>query len=79
MTRRVTRLVEEGLVRRAEADADGRGVVVALTEAGLARLAETAPVKARGISKQFVAHLDDQELAILERALGKVIIDCSFG
>jgi DNA-binding MarR family transcriptional regulator len=79
MTRRITRLVEEGLVRRADADADGRGVVVALTDAGLARLAETAPVHARGISKLFVAQLDDQELAILERALGKVIIDCSFG
>jgi DNA-binding MarR family transcriptional regulator len=79
MTRRVTRLVEEGLVRRADADADGRGVVVALTDAGLARLAETAPVHARGISKLFVSKLDDQELAILEGALGKVIIDCSFG
>ena len=79
MTRRVARLVEEGLVRRADADVDGRGVVVALTDAGVARLAETAPVHARGISKLFVAQLDDQELAILERALGKVIIDCSFG
>src|SRR6266511_4559744 len=79
MTRRVARLVDEGLVRRANADADGRGVVVALTDAGVARLAETAPAHARGISKLFVARLDDQELAILERALGKVIIDCSFG
>ena len=79
MTRRVARLVEEGLVRRADADADGRGVVVALTDAGVARLVETAPVHARGISQLFVAQLDDQELAILERALGKVIIDCSFG
>jgi len=79
MTRRVARLVDEGLVRRADADADGRGVVVALTDAGIARLAETAPAHARGISKLFVAQLDDQELAILERALGKVIIDCSFG
>jgi DNA-binding MarR family transcriptional regulator len=79
MTRRVARLVDEGLVRRADADADGRGVVVALTDAGVARLSETAPVHARGISKLFVAQLDDQELAILERALGKVIIDCSFG
>jgi DNA-binding MarR family transcriptional regulator len=79
MTRRVTRLVEEGFLRRADADADGRGVVVALTDAGLARLAETAPVHARGISQLFVAQLDDQELAILERALSKVIIDCSFG
>jgi DNA-binding MarR family transcriptional regulator len=79
MTRRVARLVDEGLVRRADADTDGRGVVVALTDAGVARLAETAPVHARGISKLFVAPLDDQELEILERALGKVIIDCSFG
>ena len=79
MTRRVARLVNEGLVRRADADADGRGVVVALTDAGVARLEETAPANARGISKLFVAQLDDQELAILERALGKVIIDCSFG
>jgi len=79
MTRRVARLVDEGLVRRADADADGRGVVVALTDAGIARLSETAPVHARGISKLFVAQLDDQELAILEGALSKVIIDCSFG
>src|SRR2546422_11493026 len=42
MTRRVARLVGEGLVRRADVDADGRGVVVALTDAGMARLAETA-------------------------------------
>ena len=79
MTRRVARLVDEGLVRRADADADGRGVVVALTDAGVARLTETAPAHARGISKLFVAQLDDQELAVLERALGKVIVDCSFG
>src|SRR5437762_8296699 len=79
MTRRVARLADEGLVRRADADADGRGVVVALTDAGVARLAETAPVHARGISKLFVEQLDDHELAVLERALGKVIIDCSFG
>lgn len=79
MTRRVARLVDEGLVRRAGATGDGRGVVVALTDQGLARLVETAPVHARGISKLFVEQLDDQELAVLERALSKVIIDCSFG
>ena len=79
MSRRVARLADKGLVRRDKADSDARGVVVALTEAGIARLTETAPVHARGISKLFVAQLDDQELALLERALNKVIVDCSFG
>ena len=79
MSRRVARLADQGLVHRDKAGTDGRGVVVALTEAGIARLAETAPVHARGISKLFVARLDDQELALLERALNKVIVDCSFG
>jgi DNA-binding MarR family transcriptional regulator len=79
MTRRVARLVDEGLVRRANASADARGVVVALTDAGVARLSETAPVHARGISQLFVSKLDDQELAVLESALDKVTVDCAFG
>jgi len=79
MSRRVARLVAEGLLRRDRAGTDGRGVVVALTQAGITRLAATAPVHARGISELFVAQLDDQELALLERALNKVIVDCSFG
>jgi DNA-binding MarR family transcriptional regulator len=79
MSRRVARLADQGLVRRDRASTDARGVVVALTKKGIARLAETAPVHARGISKLFVDQLDDQELALLERALNKVILDCSFG
>src|SRR4030081_1114088 len=38
MTRRVSRLAPEGLVRRAHADADGRGVVVELKKSGLKSL-----------------------------------------
>jgi DNA-binding MarR family transcriptional regulator len=79
MTRRVTRLVEEGLVRRANADGDARGVVVALTDAGLARLTDTAPVHLRGVSELFVEQLDDQELAVLTNALKKVTVECTFG
>jgi DNA-binding MarR family transcriptional regulator len=79
MTRRVARLVDEGLVRRAGVDADARGVVVALTDAGVARLTETWPVHARGIADLFVARLDDQELAVLETALDKVTLNCTFG
>jgi DNA-binding MarR family transcriptional regulator len=79
MTRRVARLVDEGIVCRLSANADGRGVVVALTDAGVARLTETAPVHARGVSKLFVAQLEDGELAALESVLNKVIVDCTFG
>ena len=79
LTRRVAGLVDEDLVRRANVAGDGRGVVVALTDAGVARLAETVPVHLRGVSKLFVERLEDQELAVLETALGKVIVDCTFG
>ena len=79
MTRRVARLVDEGLVRRGTAGTDGRGVVVALTDAGVARLTDTAPVHVRGVSELFAAQLDDQELAALKSALDKVSVDCAFG
>jgi DNA-binding MarR family transcriptional regulator len=79
MTRRIDRLVDEGLVCRATSDADGRGVVVALTEAGVARLAEVAPVHLRHVSELFVAKLNDDELSTLATSLGKVALDCTFG
>ena len=79
MTRRIDRMADEGLVRRASADGDARGVVVELTDAGVARLTESAPVHLRGVSELFVARLDDHELAGLQSALEKVIQDCGFG
>jgi DNA-binding MarR family transcriptional regulator len=79
MTRRVARLVDEGLVQRATVDGDARAVVVSLTDAGVARLTETAPVHLRGVAELFVAQLDDQELAVLKSALDKVTVDCTFG
>jgi DNA-binding MarR family transcriptional regulator len=79
LTRRVARLVDEGLVRRATADADARGVVVALTDAGVGRLTETVPIHIRGVRDLFVERLNDQELEVLETALRKVTLDCTFG
>jgi DNA-binding MarR family transcriptional regulator len=79
MTRRVSRLVNQGLVGRANVDGDARGVVVALTDAGVTRLAETAPVHVRGVAELFVSQLDEQELAALKSCLDKVIVDCEFG
>ena len=79
MTRRIDRLVDEGLVTRANSDADGRGVVVGLTEAGVARLAEAAPVHLRRVRELFVERLSDTELVTLANALEKVAVDCGFG
>ena len=79
MTRRVDRLVEEGLVARTDADADGRGVVVRVTDASLARFKETAPVHIRRVVQLFVAPLDDEELEIVERAMKKVALNSTFG
>jgi DNA-binding MarR family transcriptional regulator len=79
MTRRVDRLVDEGLVGRASAAADARGIVVTLTDAGMKRLGDAVPVHLRGVSSLFADGLDDDELEVLERALEKVTVDCSFG
>jgi DNA-binding MarR family transcriptional regulator len=79
MTRRIDRLVDEGLVTRAQTDADGRGVVVALTEAGVARLAEAVPVHLRRVSELFVEKLTDDELVVLANSLARVAVDCGFG
>src|SRR6476620_8958340 len=72
MSRRVDRMAAEGLVQRTSSESDGRGVVIEVTEAGMARLAETVPVHLKGVSKLFIERLDDDELAVLERALDKV-------
>ena len=79
LTRRIDRLVEEGLAGRTTADGDARGVAVRLTDAGVARVAETVPVHLRTVAELFMAKLDDQELAVLESALRKVILDRTFG
>jgi DNA-binding MarR family transcriptional regulator len=79
LTRRIDRLLEEGLVGRTAANDDARSVVVTLTEAGVARASETVPVHLRAVAELFMAKLDDQELAVLESALKKVILNRTFG
>src|ERR687891_794699 len=77
MTRRVDRMTNEGLVRRSRSEADGRGVVIALTEAGLSRLTKAVPVHLEGVATLFIERLDDAERAVLERVLDRVSRDCS--
>src|SRR2546428_13691240 len=68
MSRRVARLVDEGLLRRDEAGSVARGVGGALTGAGQAGLPASLPAHARGNSQLVVTKVDDQERRLLERA-----------
>ena len=79
MTRRVDRLVTEGLVTRSGSGTDARSVVVALSDAGRARLATTLPIHMEEVVRLFVEPLDDEELLAVEQAMRKVAVDCSFG
>src|ERR671918_2076718 len=72
MTRRVDRMIDEGLVRRSKSESDGRGVIIEVTETGLARLTGAVPVHLEGVSRLFLERLDDEDLAVLERALDRV-------
>ncbi len=79
LTRRIDRLVDEGLVGRTTATDDARGIVVTLSDAGAARVRETVPVHLRAVADLFMAKLSDRELAVLESALKKVILNRTFG
>lgn len=62
ITRSVDRLVRDGLVTRAAAESDGRGLYAELTDAGAERLAEAGRTHRAGIRQRFLARLsvDDQ-------------------
>lgn len=79
MTRRVDHLVSMGFLSRTSDGADGRSVVVAMTDKGVSRLSELAPAHMRGIQELFVARLRPGELDTLRRALKKVTPAASFG
>lgn len=79
MTRRVSQLLDAGLVRRSTTGSDARVVVITLTDAGFARLMQATPVHAAGIRQFFAAKLTDEELSVLERVFAKLSVDGHFG
>ena len=72
LTRLVDRLEAAGLLRREPDPTDRRGAFAVLTEPGYEALRRSWPLYARGIQEQFARHLDDDEAAILARALQRV-------
>lgn len=72
LTRLVARMEEEGLVTREPCPTDRRGVEAVLTEEGLTRLRNAAPVHLRGIEEHFASRLSPSEARTLTRALGRI-------
>jgi MarR family transcriptional regulator, organic hydroperoxide resistance regulator len=71
LSRLITRLVREGLVRRTRSKADSREVAVALTRKAEASLARLVPVAVR-LQSAATRNLSKQDLAILKRVLRKM-------
>lgn len=77
VTRLIDRLVADGLVERRACASDARGAEAVLTEAGLRRLRTAARTHLRGIAAHFVDVLGADDLATIERSLGKVAHVCT--
>jgi DNA-binding MarR family transcriptional regulator len=72
LSRLVDRLVERGLVGRQADPADGRGVRLALTDAGLAIQRRIGRQHARDVARAMMAGLTPEELRQLETICKKL-------
>jgi DNA-binding MarR family transcriptional regulator len=74
---RVSRVVGEldhaDLVRREPNPDDGRSSFAVLTAEGRRRLRVAAPTYLAAIERHYASHLSDQEIRVLNRALGRVL------
>jgi DNA-binding MarR family transcriptional regulator len=66
LSRLVDRLAERGLIERKPDPADGRGVLLSLTDAGRAVQRQIGRRHARGVARAMTAGLDPGEMAQLE-------------
>ena len=73
VTRLVDRLVAEGLVERVTCESDRRGQWASLTDSGYERLRRASPTHLRGVAEHFLNRLPPDDLAALERMLGRVV------
>jgi DNA-binding MarR family transcriptional regulator len=66
LSRLMDRLAERGLVERRPDPADGRSILLSLTEAGRAEQSQIGRQHARGVARAMTAGLDPAELRQLE-------------
>jgi DNA-binding MarR family transcriptional regulator len=79
LSRLVDRLAERGLVERGADPADGRGVLLSLTDAGRARQRDIGRRHARGVTRAMTARLSHGELAQLETICRKLAVPMAAG
>jgi DNA-binding MarR family transcriptional regulator len=71
----VSRLEEQGWVRRERSPEDGRGQVAVLTDAGWNRVQQLAPGHAETVKRTMFAGLDDDDLTELSRIFDKISVN----
>jgi DNA-binding MarR family transcriptional regulator len=69
LTRKVDRLVRDGLVERHRSETDSRLMLARLTEVGLRTVRRAASTHLRGIREHFTGRLSDAQLHDVARAL----------
>jgi DNA-binding MarR family transcriptional regulator len=72
VTHTIARMERAGLVRRAAAESDGRGVEAVMTDLGHDKLTEAAPTHVRGVRKHLVDLASDEDFAALGRIFDEV-------
>ncbi|GAB3589260.1 MarR family winged helix-turn-helix transcriptional regulator [Angustibacter peucedani] len=74
---RVSRVVSElevaGLVQRQPNPDDRRSSFAAITDEGRKRLRRAAPFYLAAVEEHFLAHLSEREIAVMAKALSKVL------
>ncbi len=73
ISRLVDRLERAGYVTRTRCPSDGRGTLACITEEGQAVLESAAPVHLAGVHEHFARHLSDEEAAVVQRALSRIV------
>jgi DNA-binding MarR family transcriptional regulator len=71
VSKTITRLAAQGLVKRSAAGGDGRLVAVELTEDGMEKAASLVGISA-GVEKEMLAGLDSKDRKRLRKALKKM-------
>jgi DNA-binding MarR family transcriptional regulator len=73
LTRLVDRMVDAGLVERAECPSDRRGKLAVITAAGRRTLRSASPVHMRGVARHFTDHISESDARTLRRVFERIL------